>query len=318
MVERCSNQNCFVHDGESCYMGQINHENCSCWKQEVMGAKKSSINQNKIDSRLPWSSATFGHSDLINLKHQGNTTLVGVLGAANSGKTTFLTVNYLSLLAGEKLNCGDICGSFTLGAWEALASFPRHVNSNNQLSSFPPHTPRSTERTPGMLHLGLRLKTDTVKQLLLTDAPGEWFAKWATNADSEDAKGAKWTVEHSDAFLIFADCEKLCGTQRGEARKEVREIIERLSSKVEDRPVMFIWAKSDHQPSNEIQNALMNSLNRYIPRAKVFKVTTKDLPSFTSALNELLEMVWKPSLSEYSILEPVMMHTPYYAFRGKL
>jgi hypothetical protein len=278
-------------------------------------ATKTSGNHNEAASGVLWSSAAFGCSDIVHLSHQGNTTLIGVLGAPNSGKTTFLMANYLQLLAGEKLSCGDICSSFTLGAWESIASFARYGNNNNQLSSFPPHTPRSTERSPGMLHLGMRLNDERVKNLLLTDAPGEWFSRWSINSDAKEAQGAKWTVDHSDAFLVFADCEKLCGQQRGSARNEVRQIIDKLGTQAGERPVLLIWAKSDHTPSDDIKTTITDALSRALPNARQCSVTKENPVSFIQALNQLLETVWRPDLN-HPIFEPVMKHTPFYAFRG--
>ena len=315
MSERCSNPQCYAHEGESCYMGEINLDDCDCWKGKTQEKKSTSINIKDVSSRLPWSSAALGSSDIAHLNHQGNTTLVGVLGAANSGKTTFLMANYLRLLAGEKLSCGDVCSSFTLGAWESIASFARLGNNSSQRSSFPPHTPRGEGRNPGILHLGVRLEDKCVKNLLVTDAPGEWFSKWAINADAKDAEGAKWTVEHSDAFLIFADCEKLCGEQRGTARREVREIIERLATSVRQRPVILVWAKSDYEPPDEIKIAITDALTRHLPSAKTFSVTKDDPALFTQVLNELLKIVWAPSIN-HPILEPIVKQTPFYAFRG--
>ncbi len=314
-MNRCSNQNCFVHEGESCCLGELNYEACSSWNQNKKVVKNGSINKEPTSaSRVPWSSAALGSSDLLRLYQQGPSILIGLLGAQNTGKTTFLAANYLQILSGEKYKNFEFCGSQTLGAWESIASWAR-INNEQQLPSFPPHTPRGVERTPGILHFGLKDSKGVVKNIFLTDSPGEWFTRWSIDVNAIDAQGAKWTTLHSDAFLIFADCDKLGGEDRSTARRELRTIIERLGESVGARPVILVWAKSDNQPNESIKRAIQTSLKTNIPQAKEVEVSVTDPISFINALELILLKSWASNYCE-PILEPILDNTLFLAFRG--
>jgi hypothetical protein len=314
-MSRCSNSNCFVHDGEQCCLGELDHEKCSSWNSTEQDKKPNKqLNEREVSSRVSWSSSSLGSSDLMTFYHQAPSILVGLLGAHNTGKTTFLAANYLQLISGSDYSSGDFCSSFTLGAWESIASWAR-INNDKQLPSYPPHTPRGIERTPGILHMGLKSEEGKVKNIFLTDAPGEWFTRWAIDVDSREAKGAKWTAEQSDAYLIFADCEKLCGEDRSTARRELRTIIERLGEVIGGKPAILIWAKSEHQPPDGIKKAIQRALADNVPHAVELDVTVRDPKSFQRALDALLIAAWHPPKCK-KIVEPVIKNTPFHAFRG--
>ncbi|WP_421420501.1 TRAFAC clade GTPase domain-containing protein (plasmid) [Pseudoalteromonas lipolytica] len=314
-MQQCSNSNCFVHDGEACCLGELDHEQCPSWNSNKQDQKQSDeLAARDISSRVSWSSSSLGSADLASIYHQSPSILIGLLGAHNTGKTTFLAANYLQLLSGKGFSSGDFCSSFTLGAWESVASWAR-INNDKQLPSFPPHTPRGIDRAPGVLHFGLKSDDQKVKNIFLTDAPGEWFAKWAINADSSDAEGAKWTASHSDAFLVFADSEKLSGENRSSARMELRTIIERLGEVVGSKPVTLIWAKSEHHPKEGIKRAIKRALEENVPQATEMEVSVSEPATFQIALDSLIKKAWHP-LKGQNIVEPILNNTPFYAFRG--
>lgn len=314
-MNRCSNSNCFVHDGEQCCMGELDHKQCSSWNSdEQVDSTNEQLNERDILSRVSWSSSSLGSADLMTIYHQAPSILIGLLGAHNTGKTTFLAANYLQLISGIGFSSGGFCSSFTLGAWESIASWSR-INNDKQLPSYPPHTPRGIERNPGILHIGLKSEEGKVKNIFLTDAPGEWFTRWSINADSIEAKGAKWTAEQSDAYLIFADCEKLSGDDRSTARRELRTIIERLGEVVGKKPAILIWAKSEHKPPEGIKRAIQRALADNVPHAAELTVTVTEPISFHKALDSLLSASWHPPKRQ-KITEPVIKNTPFHAFRG--
>ncbi len=314
-MSRCSNSKCFVHDGEQCCMGEMNHQECSSWGDEEQARSTDKKTSEKdVASRVSWSSSSLGSADLTNIYHQAPSILIGLLGAHNTGKTTFLAANYLQLISDNHYSSGGFCSSYTLGAWESISSWAR-INNEKQLPSYPPHTPRGAERNPGILHIGLKSDEDKVKNIFLTDAPGEWFTRWAIDSSSTEAEGAKWTAEHSDAFLIFADCEKLCGEDRSTARRELRTIIERLGEVVGNKPTILIWAKSEHQPQEGIKKVIQRALADNVPHAVELEVTVKEPTTFTNALDALLVAAWHPQKCK-KIVEPVIHQSPFYAFRG--
>ncbi|TMO84503.1 hypothetical protein CWC15_10790 [Pseudoalteromonas spongiae] len=296
-------------------MGELDHEQCPSWNIKKQDEKQSNeLAERDISSRVSWSSSSLGSTDLATIYHQSPSILIGLLGAHNTGKTTFLAANYLQLLSGKCLSSGEFCSSFTLGAWESIASWAR-INNDKQLPSFPPHTPRGIDRAPGVLHFGLKSGERKVKNIFLTDAPGEWFTKWSIKADSSEAVGAHWTASHSDAFLVFADCEKLSGEDRSTARRELRTIIERLGEVVGSKPVILIWAKSEHHPPEGIKRAIKRALEENLPQAIEKKVSVSEPSSFQIALDSLIKKAWHPFKGQ-NIVEPILNNTPFYAFRG--
>ena len=66
-----------------------------------------------------------GLSDLRSIAARGQVTVIGVIGPADAGKTSFLTALYLLLLRGQQLGPYRFAGSWTLEAWESLAFYTR-------------------------------------------------------------------------------------------------------------------------------------------------------------------------------------------------
>jgi hypothetical protein len=253
-------------------------------------------------------------ADLTNLVPRARTILVGVLGAHDAGKTTLLTGNYLRIVRGEKLAGAGFAGSRTLGAWESLAAWTRFHDAACQ-PSFPPHTPRGTTRVPGMLHLALRDSADELRDVLLADAPGEWFKTWSTTEDAPGAEGARWIARHADAFLVLADCERLCGPKRGSTRNEIRKLLERLGNHVGSRPTTLVWAKSDFHPSDDIRASIREALTSRIRHATEVEATTERVDSLAAALEAVLTPAWSAPRAR-PITAPVLQHDPFAAFRG--
>ncbi|WNV06455.1 hypothetical protein RP726_08625 [Candidatus Methylospira mobilis] len=265
-------------------------------------------------ARVSWSGSALGLADIANLTPRGRSILVGVLGAHDAGKTTLLTGSYLQLLRGARLAGARFAGSRTLGAWESLAAWMRFDDSARS-PCFPPHTPRGTNRVPGLLHLALRSDNDEFRDVLLTDAPGEWFSRWAIQENAANAEGAHWIAQKADAFLVFADSQKLSGGERGVARNDLRQLIERLGNHVTNRPTALVWAKDDHQPSDTICEAIRRALYEQIPHSYETKCSANRPGSLLAALETVINSAWnKPRAN--AVATPVCSHQPFSAFRG--
>ncbi len=314
MSERCTNPNCFVHDGEDCYLGEMELGQCASWSAPAPNAESEAVIT--ISARVPWSGSALGLADMANLSPRGRTILIGVLGAHDAGKTMLLTGNYLQLLQGQSLANARFAGSRTLGAWEALAAWARFDDAARP-PKFPPHTPRGTSRVPGLLHLALRNAEGEFRDVLLTDAPGEWFTRWAIKEDAIEAEGARWLVRNADAFLVFADCKRLATSnrERGSARNDLRQLLERLGNHVGDRPTALVWAKDDIEPNTEIRTAIQQVLSRHIPHALEVNSSTNHPDSLTKALEAVLCPAWSPQRAS-RIVEPILYQQPFSAFRG--
>ena len=156
----------------------------------------------------------------------------------------------------------------------------------------------------------------------MTDAPGEWFRKWAINCDASDAEGARWVAEHADAFLIIADCEALSGAGMGGARSNVQLLARRLGAERRGRPVAFVWTKTDVVVPKKTEEEIRNSVLEQIPDALEFKV------SIVSACDEagdigqgLLDLIgWCLSVHRNTIAlpEPIVdKFNPFFLFGMK-
>lgn len=321
MTNKCSNPNCYVHEGESCVDGHLNLIDCKYYCSGLTESKAKADKITLIESaaRVPWSGASLGLADLINLIPRSRSIFVGVLGAHDAGKTTLLLGNYLNYLRGNTIAHGEFCGSWTLGAWESLAAWSRFDDAARK-PHFPPHTPRGTSRAPGLLHLALRRSDQSFRDVLLSDAPGEWFTRWAVRENASDAEGARWTVEHADTFLVMADCDRLSGPDRGSARSDIRQLLERLGGHVGKRPVVLVWTKTDKKALSELTPGIRDSIQRAlkdsIPHATEIETTVCRPESLTEALSNVLDCAWNPHRCT-SLSEPVLNHQPFSAFRGR-
>lgn len=318
MKKKCSNPNCFVHEGESCVIGNMHHTDCEHYGADVSQEKAAGTDRQEVGARVPWSGSTLGLSDLIMLAPRARSVVVGVVGAHDAGKTTLLLGNYFNCLRGGMIAGAGFSGSWTLGAWESLAAWSRFDDAA-QKPQFPPHTPRGASRSPGLLHLALRRQDKSLRDVLLTDAPGEWFTSWSVNESAHDAEGARWTVEHADVFLVIADCERLSGPERGGARNDLRQLIERLGSHVDGRPVVLVWTKTDksslEELSSGIRDAIQRALKECIPYALEMSTTVHKPISLTEALSAVLDLAWQAGRGR-PLYEPVLNHQPFSAFRG--
>ncbi|WP_460678954.1 TRAFAC clade GTPase domain-containing protein [Mucilaginibacter koreensis] len=205
--------------------------------------KKPADSVERVAQLIPWAGISLGQRDISDLAASRTLSVVGLIGVQNSGKTTLLTLLYCLLRRGENVGEYQFAGSYTLPAWETLAYYMTWKPGND--ISFPPHTPGSFGRIPGLLHLGLKDANGRLFDILITDAKGEWFKDWATNLDGATSQTPNWIHEHSSSFILVADCEELAGPDRGTARDDLKDLYNRLTNSLNNRPVAIAWTKSD-------------------------------------------------------------------------
>jgi hypothetical protein len=263
-MEDCSRATCFVPD-TGCDLGYTDLSKCPIWH----GAKATDTAAEDLSGEMlmPWSGSALGLADLGFVSGGGKPIVIGVVGPQNAGKTTLLAAWYLLLgrgLAGAK---GQLfAGSYTLSGWEAVAGSMRWAPG--QVPSFPAHTTSRSGRAPGLLHLTFRDENDDRPvDYLFTDAPGEWFQRWAINRDSEEGAGARWVSDYADAFMIVADREALAGVSMGAARGSLQRIARRLGAERRGRPVALVWTKSDVDLLPEMEEAVRGAITEAISDA---------------------------------------------------
>ena len=267
---QCSRETCYWPE-VGCDLGHPDNTRCPLWK--TGGAPNQDVQQTSDAMAMPWSGNVLGLADLGFVAGRGKPFVLAIVGPENAGKTTLLAAWYLLLARGfrpaDRLR---FSGSYSLTGWESISSFLRWSPGPVQ-PIFPPHTTSGDKRMPGLLHLAFTGDDARCRDYVMTDAPGEWFRKWAINRDSSAAQGARWVSEHADAFLLIADCESLSITGRGRARSDLNVLARRLGVERRGRPVALVWTKIDIGISKETEEAVRTSVLAQMPDTLEFRVS---------------------------------------------
>lgn len=290
MAGNCSQKNCYPEDSGCNSEGCPVLTDCQFYQINEELTLKSEDSDNFF-VRVPWTGSTLGLEDLDFLTSTSQIILIGVAGVASAGKSTFLATLYCLLRHGQCVGDYKFAGSLTLTGWENIAWY-LSWNSHNDIQ-FPPHTTSNSGRIPGLLHISLRNNDGERKEVVFTDAPGEWFGHWTVNKNDVNAAGAQWIHENADAFLLFADCEMLAGAQLGTARKQIRQVADRLKEGLEDRPLSLIWSKSDI----EIDPDVKEQISKYITNLELrnyaeFQTSVKNEEGADLQLNVINSIIW--------------------------
>lgn len=323
MDEKCTYEYCYAPNS-SCNLGEINLADCPHWRETAKKAKpdESIEGTAKDDSYLlPWSGNSLGTVDLEFIAGRSKSSVIGVVGSHNAGKTTLLTAIYLLLSKGYRLPNHTFAGSYTLGGWENLAD-PLRWHAG-QFPKFPPHTSSNAGRLPGLLHIAFRDQAEVHRDVLLTDAPGEWFERWSIEEDAPDAEGARWVNRYADIFLLFADSAALSGPSLGEARMRLIAQAQRLGKELSGRPVAVIWSKSDVEVPEGIKESLRKYFRRFFTSYTEFTVSVHlgQKPSLITHDEILRLLAWlldyRVSSSATSLSLPIVAPEDHLlAFRG--
>lgn len=292
MAGKCSQPSCFPEDTGCNIEGCDKLTDCRYYnKGEASETEKAEINEDELMLHVPWTGNSMGLEDLKFLTASSTTIIVGITGVANAGKTTFLALLYCLLRNGQKIGDYTFCGSKTISGWENLAWYLSWKREND--IQFPPHTSSNSGRVPGLLHLAVRNTTGLKKNLIFTDAPGEWFDNWSYNKNDANAEGANWIHEHADAFLLFADCDLLSGAEQGKSRRQIKLVADRLSENLYDRPLGLVWSKSDVNLDPDMKSQISSYLLKLNNcNYGEFQVSVKEGPDASFHLNVCKSIEW--------------------------
>jgi hypothetical protein len=134
--------------------------------------------------RLP-SSLTMGFEEATALMTRRHTTMVGILGLPDSGKTACLVSAYL-LLAKGSFEGYDYADSASLMALEQISRGSRHWTKGDEPGQLTIHTEMADDRQAGFLHLRLRRQKDgRFFDMLMPDLPGEWSKALIDKSDCD-------------------------------------------------------------------------------------------------------------------------------------
>ncbi len=195
--------------------------------------------------------------------------------------------------------------------------------TRGQPPCFPPHTISRNGRAPGLLHLAFWDANDARSMdYLFTDAPGEWFQKWAINRDSAEGTGARWISDRADVFLVVADREALSGDNMGTARNALRLLARRLADERRGRPIALVWTKSDVTVAPEMERAVRDAVIGTMPDAVEFSVSVVSSGAEScgngTGLIELLN--WILEMRRASLLLPLPTsgcHDPLFMYGAR-
>lgn len=316
----CPEAHCHVPD-LPCQKGFDAPTKCPIWKGSKGQREQANIQLTSSEIsdayRLNWSGNSLGAVNLDVVATRSHPTLIGLFGAFNAGKTTWLTSLYLLLTHGKHPQSWGFAGSYTLGGWENIAYAMRRLH--NSAPTFPPHTSARAGRVPGLLHLTLRGDNKRRRDLLLTDAPGEWFEKWTINQNSLEATGVNWMIQHSNAFIFFADCAALVGPERGKARQQLEVLSQRLGEQVGDRPIAVVWAKSDIEVRDALRHSLQSTFAKYFHSFREFHTSLpdKEEQGFNSILPLMDWLLESRPVTTWIDAPRVEMNDIFLAYRGR-
>ena len=315
-MTRCSRESCYWRE-VGCDLGHPDYTQCPSWEKGDVHSQD--VRRPSDAMAMPWSGNALGLADLGFIAGRRKPFVLAIVGPENAGKTTLLAAWYLLLGRGacpmEKLR---FSGSYSLAGWESIAGSLRWSPGPVQ-PIFPPHTTSSGKRMPGLLHLAFMRNDGRYRDYVMTDAPGEWFRKWAFNRDASDAEGARWVAKHADAFLLMVDCEALSGARMGRARGDVQLLARRLGVERRGRPVGLVWTKTDVSVSKETEKAVRNSVLGQMPDALEFGVSVA--PTHDQACDngkgflDLLDWVLNVRCNRAVLPEPVSDNLdPFFLF----
>jgi hypothetical protein len=171
------------------------------------------------------------------------------------------------------------------------------------------------------LHVGLRRANDEIIDLLLADAPGEWFSRWSIRPHGDGTDGARWVIEHSDSFLLFVDSAALSGPDRRVVANQTELLARRLASSLAGRPVAVVWAKSDAEVPPTIKRDLETALNSALPEGRIFRTSVYPMPDASEPTRSFWNTIeyflgWEITPVPLPVVAPVVATDPFLAYRG--
>lgn len=309
MRGKCSNSECLAPKGMCLEQMNVNHPQCEKW-QGNKPTEDRVVKTNKQSKPLPWTGEALLPEDIEIVGQRSSPLIIGMVGNADAGKTSYLGMLYTLLFNGKKIEQWNFSGSYTLAAWEALAQYLK-IKSNGKVD-FPPPTPSNSDFY-SLYHLALK-SGEVFRDVLFSDSSGEVFSLWSEDVNDINAENARWIYKNSNAFIFFVDSEALI-EKRGQAKAEILQMAEQLAANLNGRSVVIVWSKSDRvneiRPS--IKEALEEDLAVTFNGAKQIKISNFPKTSLDElchinnlqVIEHLLKELCRTSLTELHLNVPV-------------
>lgn len=288
MTGKCSNPDCVAPI--SCHEGKEKHTECEFWiKSSTVQSKAKSTPKKEKKSDLPWTGDALTTEELSKITYRNTPIIIGVIGKADAGKTTYLAMLFTLLLRGVKLKEFDFCGTRTINTWDELY---QKLRIQQEGVTFPDPTPSQYMR---LLHLAMRNQLKKLKDILITDASGEVFSIWSKNRNDTNAGNARWVYEHSNAFILFIDCEDLIN-RKAQSKTDIVDLAQMLKHDLRNRPVIAVWSKSDKKEEVHpvIREKLQGELNELFENYREIDVSnfSSDDPDELVHKNNIAVLDW--------------------------
>jgi GTPase SAR1 family protein len=263
MEGKCTNQDCAAPITQ-CLKLWDNLPDCEYWKgiEPLKEKNQQKAKESKGNSIINWSGDAFSVNELSLISLRNSPIIIGLVGRAGAGKSSFLGMLYTLFLNGGRLKEFNFAGTKTITGWESLAHRMRLRRGNVR---FPDPTPSNPDFY-NFLHLALRDKENRLKDVLFTDTSGEVFLQWSRNKDDENANSARWIHSNASCFILFVDCEALI-SRRSAAKTEIIDIAQQLKQDLNARPVVVVWSKADEikDVKEVIKTSLKEDLKEIFP-----------------------------------------------------
>jgi len=336
---KCSHTKCDEPEELGCRIPGCDFQDCKYWKEANNISSSKKVEQTEGESEadnvqestkkeietatVNWTGNSMGLNNLWHIKNRSVPIVIGVVGLFNSGKTTFLSMLYLLLAVGKRVGDFHFSGSNSLIGWENI-SWSMRWNKKGQFS-FPAHTSADmTSRNQGYLHLALK-KGNVTRDVIFTDVPGEWFAKWMENTENKEAEGAKKIINEADGFILFVDCEGLNQTNphRTLIRSNTEKLAVRLSNNLGERPIALLWSKADTKEKikEKTLTKLKGKLSSTFPSSESFEVSYlegqdqqyhRNILQSVNWIIEQLEITPRPAID----INPTETQDYFFKYRG--
>lgn len=273
MRRKCKQKGCGAPETFCKELGNPNYQLCNHWTGTSGSIEKSNEKHNSKKNAIPWTGIAMEPKDIHQLSHRSTPQIIGIIGASNTGKTSYLGMLYTLLFNGKRFKEWGFAGSNTLIAWETQAKCLK-VKPNGKVD-YPEPTPRSRDYY-SLYHLALR-KGQHFADVLFADSSGEVFTEWSKNTEDANVENAKWIYQNANAFILFISCEEVI-EGKGKARNNITQLMGQLAADLRDRAVIIVWSKADKMSELEeeypqIKKAIESSINQYFPNSQSIAIS---------------------------------------------
>lgn len=321
MRNKCSKKECPAPKGLCLTHASPDYPKCEHWLGNTLDQPEEKQNTVKKDKQsLPWTGESFQPTDIDIISQRSAPLIVGMVGSAEAGKTSYLGMLYTLLFNGKKIGDWQFSGSYTLAAWESLAQYLK-IKPDGKVEFAPP-TPSNPDFY-SLYHLALR-REELFRDVLFADSSGEVFNRWSEDIHDPNAENARWIYKNSSAFIFMVDCVALI-ERRGGAKAEIVQMAEQLAANLNGRPIVVVWSKADEIENirENIKNALKEDLDNIFEDSQIIEVSNfpKSNPDILCHKNNItvIEYLLK-KLNESKIikliLETNVSDDQFFNYRG--